>query len=94
MKNKIKGPRQVPQAFKGPQPQHILEEAFKLVQPETHWKDEILATVPAEFEEVCLAAIIHFTGTVGQVIDRKWDRRGKNPRVVISAPGYWQGPCN
>jgi hypothetical protein len=61
----------------------MLEEHFKLVRPELHWKSPIEAVVPAGADLNCLeSAIIYFTGSSGEFI-----KRGNSTLVI--ALGYW-----
>lgn len=72
--------------------QRQMEKAFSAVQPKTHWKDRIDATLTdAEASEAggldtIREAIIHFTATVPTIT------RGCG-NFRFQADGYWAGPA-
>ena len=51
-------------ATPGKYTQQELEDAFKMVQPKSHWKDPINAVIVTKYEPVVFEAVIHFTATV------------------------------
>ena len=64
-----------------------LTEAFKLVQPETHWKDPIDKVVPSQTDLALIAeAVIHFTATVPTFEPVPGGYR-------VRAAGYLAGPA-
>lgn len=73
--------------------QAVLEAAFDAVRNPEHWKGEIDTVLSEEALtlvggwSVVYDAIIHFTGTVGELT---CSTKGNE----IKAPGYWAGPCN
>lgn len=75
------------------QMQARLDRAFKLVQPKSHWKDAVDATVHLDTlgtAQVSLedirAAVVHFTGTVPTL-------KLENGACRVTAIGYRAGPC-
>lgn len=67
--------------------QEQLEAGFKLVQPETHWKDRINAVIEAKDEALVYESVIHFTATVPSFSPVKGNK------LRVKADGYRMGPC-
>jgi hypothetical protein len=65
-----------------------LEGAFKKVCPKDWWKDPISAVVSARDVEICLEAIIHYTGTVPDVF-----ATDDPAKMRLESIGYAAGPC-
>lgn len=71
-----------------------LNAAFKRVQPATHWKDRIDATItldpvdPESDKQMIELAVIHFTGTIANINPVKNSNLWR-----VRAVGYRLGPC-
>lgn len=72
--------------------QEQLEEAFKKVQPKTHWKDPIKAFIEKTEDQMLIQeAIIHFTATVPQFT--KINKGSNKGKILVTAEGYYMGPA-
>lgn len=72
-----------------------LEVAWKRVEPATHWKAPVDATIYATEEELVdvLEAIEFYTATPGEATKVETIGHGIY-RFHVTAPGYWAGPAN
>lgn len=70
--------------------QDALSAAFNAVQDKTHWKNPVNAIVDRDQIEILTRAIPWFTGTEAAFSDVD----GDPDKVVVTAPGYFAGPCN
>lgn len=61
-----------------------LEAAFNKIKNPSHWKDRIDAVIEADDWDHVEKAVIYFTGSVPQVVEKQTD--GK---LRIKADGYW-----
>lgn len=69
--------------------QDELQAAFDLVRNKKDWKARIDARIPKDKEAVVLAAIVHFTATVGRIYPHP-----TNPdKLIVRAAGYRMGPA-
>jgi len=67
-----------------------LQEAFDSVKDADHWKNPIDAIVDADRRDVLARAIPWYTGTTAEFHDLPDDPA----RLRVTAPGYYEGPCN
>lgn len=67
-----------------------LEAAFTAVQNSDHWKNPIHAIVARDQVGVLTKAIPWYTGTSADFDDVD----GQPDKVLVTAPGYYAGPCN
>ena len=80
--------RDVIDSLKSKYSQSQLEEAFKVVQPASHWKNPIYKVIPDIYDRALIAeSIVHFTAT-----EATFTPAGEG-YVKVTADGYFAGPA-